>query len=221
MGGPLAPQISANSGDRRCPRSLAADPEAARGLMAFRPFVIGVLRECRVPDKDVPDIAQEVLTQLLPWWTGRGTTEPETPVDSGRTYVYVATVRTACRHRRKEARHGEVLGWEPELGEEGGALEQGAAKCARSPEELWLDLEAATARAEMTDLDWLGNTTEPARWRAFYAHAVIGASVAQIAEAEQVAVPTIYHRISLARQDMRAAILRRCATRRCPRSPLR
>lgn len=52
----------------RGPVSLAVPAVVARALMALLPFVIRVLRRCGVLEKDAPDVAQEVLVHVLPWW---------------------------------------------------------------------------------------------------------------------------------------------------------
>ncbi len=81
-----------------------------------------------------------------------------------------------------------------------------------SPEER---LSQAETQAD-TEVDFaaLSRSTKPARWRAFYAHVVLGVPVARIAAAERTPAPTIYTRIRQAREDLRAAITRQRAARR-------
>ena len=60
----------------------------------------------------------------------------------------------------------------------------------------------------------LSEATPPARWRAFYAYAVEELPVERIAASEHAPRATIYTRIRLAREDLRAALVRLRAARR-------
>jgi hypothetical protein len=53
----------------------------------------------------------------------------------------------------------------------------------------------------------LCRATTPERWRVFRAYVVDGMAVTAIARAEQTTPASIYNRLSLARRDLRAAIL--------------
>ncbi len=184
---------------------------AARVLVLLRPFVERVLRRSGVPQRDVADVLQNVWMAVLPWWTARlalsGAAAGGLP-----GYVAVVARRLAMKHHRGCGRRAEVL-------EGGGPLwfdleerEIAGVPAPPSPEDR---LSEAEAQAESeVDLAVLSRATKPARWRAFYAHAVLGVSVARIAAAERAPAPTIYTRIRQAREDLRAAIARQRAARR-------
>ena len=190
------------------PRSLAVPDAAVRALFTLVPFVMGLVRRCGVPERDVPDVTQEVLIGVLPWCACRPAGELAAPAEHLRGYVRVVTVHRAIGYRRLAARRGEQLGWEPgRSGCDDGSPETapGEASC---PEDLMLELEAAWERTSETDLDRLGAATDAASWRAFYGHEVLGVPVKAIAEAERVSAAAIYNRLRLARRDLRASILR-------------
>ena len=184
---------------------------AARVLVLLRPSVERVLRRSGVPERDVADVLQNVWMAVLPWWTARlalsGAAAGGLP-----GYVAVVARRLAMKHHRGRGRRAEVF-------EGGGPLwfdleerEIAGVPAPPSPEER---LSEAEAQAESeVDLAALSRATKPARWRAFYAHVVLGVPVARIAAAERAPAPTIYTRIRQAREDLRAAIARQRAARR-------
>ncbi len=199
---------AAPAGPHPGPRSLAAPDAAVRALFALVPFVVALVRRCGVPERDVPDVTQEVLIGVLPWWACRPAAELAAPGGHLRGYVRVVAVHRAIGYRRRVARRGEQLGWEPErcgCGDSSPDAAPGEAPC---PEDLMLELEAGRERTAETDLDRLSTATDAASWRAFYGHEVLGVPVRAIAEAERVSAAAIYTRLRVARRDLRAAILR-------------
>ncbi len=195
-------------------RSLAAPEAAVRALLTLVPFVVAVVRRCGVPERDAPDITQEVLIGVLPWWACRPPAELAAPGGHLRGYLRVVAVHRAIGYRRRLARRGEHLGWEPGrcgCGDPSAEATPGEAPC---PEDLVLELEAGQERTAETDLDRLSAATSAACWHAFHEHVVLGVPVKAIAEAERVSAATIYTRLRVARRDLRAAILRYRATSR-------
>ena len=205
---------AAPAGPRPGPRSLAAPEAAVRALRTLVPLVVALVRRCGVPERDVPDITQEVLIGVLPWCACRPAAELAAPGEHLRGYVRVVTVHRVIGYRRRVARRGEHLGFEPErcgCGDPSPKATPGEAPC---PEDLVLELEAGQERTAELDLDRLSASTGAASWRAFYGHVVLGVPVKAIAEAEGVSAATIYTRLRLARRDLRASILRYRATAR-------
>ena len=190
------------------PRSLAAPDAAVQALFTLVPFVVGLVRRCGVPERDVPDVTQDVFTGLLRWCACRPAAELAAPEAHLRGYVRVVTVHRAIGYRRRAARRGEKLGWEPGRSEHGDQAPDTALGEAPCPEDLMLELEASWERTAETDLDRLSTATDAASWRAFYGHVVLGVPVKAIAEAEGVSPGAIYNRLRVARRDLRASILR-------------
>ncbi len=190
------------------PRSLAAPEVVVRSLFTLVPFVVALVRRGGVPERDVPDITQEVLIGVLPWWACCPAAELAAPGGRLRGYLRVVAVHRAIGYRRRVARRGEQLGGEPGGGGCGDPSAEAALGEAPCPESLMLELEAGRERAAETDLDRLSTATDAASWRAFYEHVVLGVPVRVIAEAEGVSAATIYTRLRVARRDLRAAILR-------------
>ncbi len=196
------------------PRSLAAPDAAVQALFTLVPFVVSLVRRCGVPERDVPDVTQEVFTALLRWCASRPPADLAAPEAHLRAYVRVVTVHRAIGYRRRVARRGEQLGWEPGRSGRGDHTPDTALGEAPCPEDLMLELEASLERTAETDLDRLAAATDAASWRAFYGHVVLGVPVKAIAEAEGVSAATIYNRLRVARRDLRASILRyRAASR--------
>ncbi len=185
---------------------------AARVLVLLRPSVERVLRRSGVPERDVADVLQNVWMAVLPWWTARLVALAGAATGGLPGYVAVVARRLAMKHHRGRGRRAEVL-------EGGGPLwfdleerEIAGVPAPPSPEDR---LSQAEAQADSeVDLAALSRATKPERWRAFYAHAVLGIPVARIAAAERAPAPTIYSRIRRAREDLRAAIARQRAARR-------
>ena len=196
------------------PRSLAAPEAAVQALFTLVPFVVALVRRCGVPERDVPDVTQDVFTGLLRWCACRPAAELAAPGVHLRGYVRVVTVHRAIGYRRRAARRGEQLGWEPGRSGRGDQSPDTALGEAPCPEDLMLELEASRERTAETDLDRLSAATDAASWRAFYGYVVLGVPVKAIAQAEGVSAGEIYHRLRVARRDLRASILRyRAATR--------
>jgi DNA-directed RNA polymerase specialized sigma24 family protein len=213
-GSPSPPEAPAGrrrpaAGQPRGPQAaLAALPAAAaRALMALMPLVERVLRRCRVPEGDVPDVAQDVLLRLVPWWSQRTPEEQASLVGPLRSYVCVVA-QNGARRFRSRTRRVVLLGAEDDVVEDGLCPWDGEA-VAPSPEDRWLEQEAALEQAE--ELHRLSHATTPERWRAIRAYVLEGQTVREIACAERAVPATIYNRIALARRDLRAAVRRRRA----------
>lgn len=208
-----SPPPPAKSG---APRSLAASPEAARALFELLPLVERLLRRYRVHARDVPDIAQNVLVHALPWWARLDPEERRTQPKRCRGYVLSIAANAARHWHRTGARHPEDIGFTADWfdPEHESARPSPPPATAPSAEDLHIEREEAAERASDVNLDRLGRMTSPACWRTFYAHAIAGIPVTEIADAEEVPVATVYHRLLVARADLRAAILRFRAARR-------
>jgi DNA-directed RNA polymerase specialized sigma24 family protein len=184
-------------------------------LMSLGPLVERVLRRCGVRTADVPDLLQTVLLEILEWWTKRGPAASAGAIRDARAFTAVVTRRTAYYHQRRRRRREsrERTGWAdgPIPLEERAGVDVASEP---SPEEAVLAAEAHRERVSELNLDELAAATAPAFWRAFYAHVVLNVPVAEIAESERVPTGTIYNRIHLAKEDLRAAICRRRARKR-------
>jgi len=187
------------------------DEARVRELLGLTPLVQRVLRRSKVAPADVPDLCQNVLVDLLQWWAG----QTRAPIVAVRAYVAVMARRAAYRYhqRRKHRRRGQTGLPDREVL---ASNEQEAPPdpTEPSPEEAALEAEARAELAAEVNLDALGAATAPPLWRAFYGYEVLGVAVEVIAEAEHVPVGTIYNRVRLARQDLRASLHRRRAARR-------
>jgi DNA-directed RNA polymerase specialized sigma24 family protein len=96
------------------PRASGAD-QAARALVAHTPLVRGELRRWGVPERDVPDLVQNVLLDVLPWWTHHWLA-PAARVEAELvTYIRVVARRAAMRHGRRRSKRRERLECEMEL----------------------------------------------------------------------------------------------------------
>jgi DNA-directed RNA polymerase specialized sigma24 family protein len=181
--------------------------------MKMRSLVRGVLHRRGIPHPEIPDLTQTVLLALLDWWATRGS--PQTPDQWRETRAYVALVaeRAAFAYHRTALHRGELTAsgdtqflpfnnhYSPDTPTE------------PSPEDTALAAEARAALASALDLDTLAAATSPAFWRAFYGHLVLEVPVSLIADSERVPTATIYNRIRLAREDLRAFFRRRAARR--------
>jgi DNA-directed RNA polymerase specialized sigma24 family protein len=198
------------------PPRYAYDPDGVMALMSLTPHVEHALRRAGVRAADVPDLRQMVLLELLLWWAKRGPSASPAAMRDARAFTALVTQRTACDHHRRRRRlaRREQAGWagEPFFSPE----ERAGADIASepSPEDAVLAAEAYRELACELDLDELAAATAPALWRAFYAHFVLHVPVTEIAESEHVPTPTIYTRLRLAREDLRAAIRRHRARKR-------
>lgn len=189
LSGPLSDPLS-----DRSPPTLRGAEETARKLFSYWPFLLVVLRRGGVPDRDVADVAQQVLLAVLFRAVRAPPGGSRRPVGVWRAYLRAAAARAAGRYCRREAERAERLGWAPGL-DAGG-------EPSPSPEDVLL------AREVVEKLEPASATT-PERWRALHAFVVTGIPVPVIAQAEQVPAGTVRTRILLARRDLRAALRRR------------
>jgi RNA polymerase sigma-70 factor (ECF subfamily) len=198
------------------PPRYAYDPDGVLALMSLKPHVEHVLRRSGIRADDVPDLTQAVMIELLEWWWKRGPSASPAAWRDARAFTALVTQRTACDHHRQRRRRArrEQTGW---AGEPFFFLEEHTGMdiaSEPSPEDAVLAAEALRELASELDLDELAAATAPAFWRAFYAHFVLNVPVAQIADSERVPAPTVYTRLRLAREDLRAAIRRHRARKR-------
>jgi DNA-directed RNA polymerase specialized sigma24 family protein len=175
--------------------------------MALLPLVERILRRSRIPEGDVPDVAQDVLLRLAPWWSRCSPEEQASVVGARRGYVCVAARNGARRFRWRTRRVPLLAAEDTPVEDSLCPWDPGAV--APSPEDRWLEQEAAVEQAE--ELCRLSRATTPERWRVLRAYVLDGRTVTEIACAEQAGPATIYNRIALARRDLRAAVLRRRA----------
>jgi DNA-directed RNA polymerase specialized sigma24 family protein len=186
------------------------DAEEARALLSMAPLIQAVLCREGVPRADVPDLVQGVVLEILAWRAERG----PAPWREARAFVALVTQRAAIDHHRRRQRRREVFtSGEPGVPAVSG---RGAPDLASEPsaEDAVLAAESRAELAAELALDALSAATAPPMWRAFYAYYLLNVPVETIADAERVPVPTIYNRLRLAREDLRAAVRRRRARKR-------
>lgn len=167
---------------------------------------LGVLR---VPRDDRQDVAQEVLLYVLRRWPGLAFPPELSDAGSLRRWLFGAAVYKASEHRRNRVRRRDHV---TDPMEHGATAPQLASEEPSAEELLVLRAEADDVAADV-DLDMLRAATTPDRWAAFFAHDVEGLSMKAIAAAHGVPLGTIATRIRLAKEDLRAAILRARARR--------
>ena len=194
--------------ERAPPRPSPADA-AVRALVTLTPLVRGELRREGVPERDVPNVAQTVLFDVLPWWTAQWhSSEPRAKGELA-AYVRVAARHAAGHFCRKASRRREILGREPELSV---VLEVPSA--ALSPEEALFEARARRQRADFLSPRSLDRILGRPLWHIFREYAVLELPVKWIAEGNGLPVPTIYNCIRIARDLLRAELRRRRAALR-------
>ncbi len=203
----------AEGASRDPPRRSGAEG-AARVLVLLGPFVERLLRRSGVPERDVDDVVQNVWMAVLPWWTARLAALAGAAAEALPGYVAVVARHMAMKHHRGCGHRAEILQGGGPLWFDLEERQIAGVPAPPSPEDRLIEAEAQSETATEVDLAALSRATKPARWRAFYAHAVQGVPVARIAAAERAPAPTIYTRIRRAREELRAAIARQRAARR-------
>lgn len=193
----------------RAPPRASDVERAARALVAQLPLVKSELRRWRVPAWEVPDLAQNVLIDVLPWWTERWLGAPNPALGALPAYVRVVARRAAKRYHRRRSEHPETLECETDQ-----RFSPEEADAAPSAEDALVAAEARAERAAHLNPDVLSKTLGRGLWHVFHAYAVMRMPVRWIAKQEQVSIPTIYNRIHIARDALRAAVLRSRAGRR-------
>lgn len=198
---------------RKPPRPTCSE-EGARALMGMRPVVERVLRRWKVPKADVQEVTQDVMVTVLDWWAARGAAPTAADMFEAEAYLAVVARHAAHSHFRRRRRQTRAAqSGDPRFVMLHGSERPGMPK-APSAEDLALAEEARAELAAEVNLDALGAATLPAAWRAFYAWALLNVQVDVIAESERVPVPTIYNRLRIAREDLRAFVRRSRAGRR-------
>ena len=182
------------------------DVRSVVALASHFPLLLQWLRTLRVPERDCQDVAQEVLISALRRWAVLVTLPGVSEAAGRRRWLFGVTANKASEYRRQGERSR-------------GRLTDPLETAARIPsgepsaEELLLRLAEADEAAAEVDLEALRAATTPERWSAFYAHDVEGLPMSAIAAAHGVPLGTIATRIRLAKEDLRAAILRARAQR--------
>jgi RNA polymerase sigma factor (sigma-70 family) len=190
------------------PRASGAD-QAARALVAHTPLVRGELRRWGVPERDVPDLVQNVLLDVLPWWTHHWLA-PAARVEAELvTYIRVVARRAAMRHGRRRSKRRERLECEMEL-----LFALDEPDPAPSPEEAIMVAQAKRALWDLLSPESLSQLLGRPLWHIFREYAVLRLPVKWIAEGNGVPVTTIYNRVRVARDLLRAALRRRRAALR-------
>jgi RNA polymerase sigma factor (sigma-70 family) len=193
------------------PRASEAD-RAACALVAHTPLVRGELRRWGVPERDVPDLVQNVLLDVLTWWTNRWLA-PAARVEAELvTYVRVVARRAAMRHGRRRSKRRERLECEMAL-----LFALDEPDPAPSPEEAILAAQAKRALWDLLSPESLSQLLGRPLWHIFREYAVLRLPVKWIAEGNGVPVATIYNRVRLARDLLCAALRRRRAALRSRR----
>ena len=193
---------------RAPPRPSPADA-AVRALVALTPLVRGELRREGVPERDVPDVTQTVLFDVLPWWTARWQSAEPRAAGEPAAYVRVAARHAARHFCRKARRRREILAREHEPSV---ALE--APGTAPSPEEVLFEALSKRQRADFLSPESLRRILGRPLWHIFREYAVLELPVRWIAEGNRLPVPTIYNCIRIARDMLRAELRRRHAALR-------
>jgi DNA-directed RNA polymerase specialized sigma24 family protein len=182
--------------------------------MGMRPVVERVLRRWKVPKADVQEVTQDVMVTVLDWWAARGDDPTAADMLEAEAYLAVVARHAAHRHFRQQAPSLERRS-PTTPGSSCSTAARGPA-CRRPPPPRTSRSRKKRARSSprRSNLDALGAATLPAAWRAFYAWSLLNVSVDVIAESERVPVPTIYNRLRIAREDLRAFVRRSRAGRR-------
>ena len=163
-------------------RALASVIAAA--IMRERGTITRTLKAAGIPEADAEDVCQDViLVALAAAQEGRLSWERRPTLQR---WLYVVACRHALAYQQRAARR-ELLYAHVE-----------DARTVPSVEELYINRETLRIAAR---------STTPERWRALRLWAN-GGDVADIARREGIAVPTVYNRIRLAREDFKAAARR-------------
>ena len=204
--GPPAEPPSTNRKPAGKPDDPPPDVRSVVALASHFPLLLQWLRTLHVPERDCQDVAQEVLIAALRRWAVLVTPPGVSEAVGRRRWLFGVTANKASEYRR----HGE---------RSRGRLTDPLETAVRIPtgepsaEDLLLRRAEADEAAAEVDLDMLRAATTPERWTAFYAAEVEGLPLKTIAAAHGVPLGTIATRIRLAKEDLRAAILRARAQR--------
>jgi RNA polymerase sigma-70 factor (ECF subfamily) len=176
--------------DERVPRSPAVTRERIEPRAVFdehAPFVVRALRYLGVAERDVYDVAQEVLARVLAdvatWDPARG---------AMRTWIYGFCLRAAANHRRLARHRHETL--HAELPEVPLSADQDRAVEQRQSREALL-AALATLRDELREV--------------FVLHGVEELPMRDVAETIGIPLQTGYSRYEAARRELQRALARR------------
>ncbi|MEZ4308710.1 MAG: sigma factor-like helix-turn-helix DNA-binding protein [Polyangiaceae bacterium] len=179
------------------PEPSAAQQDASRSLVALVPKIEQHLALYGVRKSEREEFVQTVLVKIWPWWQkNHSICGPE-----GVAYV----LGTAKNVLRGHTRHEKARGGQHACLERAALTEP---LSARSAEDEVIAAEIEAERVAAVGLDALGALLPPERFRAVYAFYFLCLTAAEIARCEGAPVPTVYNRLRLAREDIRAAILR-------------
>ena len=205
------PQVPPGEPPRTPPDEPAAAPGEPPDLRSFValashfPLLLGWLGVLRVPRDDRQDVAQEILITALRYWPNLVIVPGVSEAIGRRRWLFGVAVNRAGAYRRHRAQRLARI--TDDMAEP--SIERRLAAAQPNAEELLL-LRDETAEV---DLDALRAATTPERWTTFYAAEVEGLPLKTIAAAHGVTLGTIATRIRLAKEDLRAAILRARAQR--------
>lgn len=191
---------------RRAPPGRSDADLAARALVELTPLVLRALLRGGAPERDLPDLAQKVVLDVLPWWTARYPALDPGAEGNLRAYLRVSARRAARGEGRKRRDSPEILECESDR-----PFERDAPAESPTPEEMLLDAEATRRRDDFLRLENLRRLLDEPQYRAFCGYVFDKRSVKQLAEAENVPVGTIHNRLRLARHRLRAELKRRRA----------
>jgi DNA-directed RNA polymerase specialized sigma24 family protein len=196
-------------GPARAPCRVSDADRAARVLDAQRPLVGGELRRGSVPERDVPDLVQTVLLHVMPWWMARWLAPEPHAEGELAAYLRVAARRAARHYCESRNRCPELLESEAEQ-----RFAMDEPDPAPTPEEALQAAQKKRQRADFLNPQSLSKILGRPLWHIFLEYAVLGNPVKWIADRNQVPVPTIYNRIRIARDLLRAEVRRRRAALR-------
>lgn len=162
-------------------------------------FVRRLLAMLGVPERDVPDVEQEVLSEVARELTSFEPSIHSPSEGAPQSWLRGLCERAAAVHHRTRRRRKEVLCPIPVL------------DTRESPAP---DAEERLARAEYGALlVQLLESIDPQRRAVVIAHEVEGAPMADVAAALSISINTAWNRLRLGREDLRAAWRRKAKGR--------
>jgi DNA-directed RNA polymerase specialized sigma24 family protein len=168
----------------------------------------------RVPPQDREDVAQDVIVAALRDWSSLVSRPGVSEAECRRRWLMGVTWHRVLQHGERGRRRRESLMAEVPERELVGLREA----VGPSPEDLYLRSEELHGLSQEFALEKLRASTTSERWASFEAHVIEGHPIRQISAALGVPGTTIWHRVRLAKSDMRVAIQAERARRAARRS---
>lgn len=165
--------------------------------MRLAPFLVRMLLRFGVPDRDVEDVAQEVLITSHRKWSSFDAPLEGSQRSARRSWVLAIAWRTAGSYHRNALR-GPVLLENPD----DTSLDPGD----HDTPDTERQIDLRRMGVILTELEC---ATTTARWSIFVAYEIEGLDLPQIAKREGLPSGTVSNRLRLARRDLRAALVRR------------